>query len=232
MRHISLITLPTLLSLLLCGGAMCRHTTKIVEPQLDSVKIDVVATTEPSCELDPPLPQPRPIPRKILVVGDSEACTVGPHLQHVADKIDDELGLPHDKIALSCKDGTTVQYWGLQGHLQEALGHKFQPDTVVIFLGTNHFGSTSTPPVSPIINLVKQRDLTCVWVGNTAVRGRHWPVNDLLRKAVTPTCTYFDTEDHGVDLVDGAHPGPVAAVLWLEAVWRMIPKKYEESHEK
>ena len=161
--------------------------------------------------------------RKILIIGDSEACAVQWQVKNVK--------LPTDTVDVECKGGTVVQYWGAQGNMQRALARHPGTDTVVIFLGTNHYGQTATPPVAPILDLIKQRGLKCVWVGNTAVNGKRWKINDLLRSAVTPTCSYFDTEAAAIPLPDGVHPDGTGALRWLRLVWPTIPMKYEESDE-
>lgn len=162
-------------------------------------------------------------PRKVLIIGDSEACAVQWQVKNAK--------LPTDQVDVECKGGTVVQYWGASGNMKRALDRHPGTDVVVIFLGTNHYGQTVTPPVAPILSLVKERGLKCVWVGNTAVNGKKWKINDLLRMAVTPTCSYFDTEAAGIPLPDGVHPDGTGALKWLRLVWPTIPMKHEESDE-
>lgn len=165
----------------------------------------------------------KPASRKILIIGDSEACAVQWQVKNAK--------LPTDDVSVECKGGTVVQYWGAGGNMKRALDKHPGTDVVVIFLGTNHYGQTVTPPVAPILDLVKSRGLKCVWVGNTAVNGRKWKINDLLRSAVTPTCSYFDTEAAAIPLPDGVHPDGTGALKWLRLVWPTIPMKYEERDE-
>jgi len=187
----------------------------------DVVAMDAIPTPAPTVAptVDAePVPPPKVAARRILIVGDSEACAVASQVK--------DAKLPTDTVDVDCKGGTVVQYWAAGGQRHP------RPDTVLIFLGTNHYwNQKDTPDVKPILDLVKEQGFSCVWVGNTAVKGRHWNINNLLREAVTPTCSYFDTEAADIPLWDGVHPGPAAALKWLNAVWPMIPMKYEEAHE-
>jgi len=163
---------------------------------------------------------------RVLVVGDSEACAVGNYAADPAWRAEAGLGRPDDQVRVACKASTTVEYWA-DGRLERAMDD-FDPDAVVVFLGTNHWGAQKAPDVEPILQLLLARETRCLWVGNTAVRGKHWAINGLLKEAVEPTCAYFDTEAAGVALADGIHPGPAAAQRWLKDVWRSIPQKEEE----
>lgn len=175
------------------------------------------------------------LPRHVLIVGDSEACVIGQNRDAIA-KFNDDNGQPHDVVDVECKTSTRVTYWGYDGNFRAALSKHPNPDEVLVFLGTNHWwNDRKAPEVKPILDLVDVHQLKCIWVGNTAVRGKRWPINDLLRAAVTPTCDYFDTEAAEIPLRDGVHPGREGAVKWINAVWSMIPLKYEDdamaSHE-
>jgi len=161
--------------------------------------------------------------RHVLIVGDSEACAVAPYAKPVAWQTNDAAHEPHDDIEIDCKPGTVVQYWGGQGNLRAALERHARPDVVVVFLGTNHYReATAAPPVMPILDIISEQGARCVWIGNTAVHGKKWPINRLLSAAVQPTCEYFDTEAAGIELIDGVHPTKQGAVKWLNLVWPMV----------
>ena len=187
----------------------------------------------PAPEADPVAPPPVvpvrpavsvPLTRHVLVVGDSEACAAGAHAKEVAES-------HGDVVEVVCKPSTTVAYWS-GGPLEKALNASPGIDTLVVFLGTNHYLDHRAPVITPVLGTIAAHGLRCVWVGNTSVRGRHWPINGLLRDAVTPACVYFDTEAADVPLVDGVHPGPIAARRWLEDVWRVIPPRYEDGSQE
>lgn len=170
-------------------------------------------------------------PRHVLIVGDSEACAVSGYinLKKLVASINDEDGAPHDVVDVDCKGGTVVQYWGAGGNLKLALQRHPKPDDVLVFLGTNHYWQKVSPPTNTVTDLLKETN--CIWVGNTAVHGQHWTINGMIRDAVTPRCTYFDTEAADIPLADGVHPSPAGAVKWIRLVWKMIPPKYEEADQ-
>lgn len=192
----------------------------------------LIVPTVTAAPASPPPPKPKVRRgRKVLIVGDSEACAVGSYinLKKLVADINDEGGMPRDSVDVDCKGGTTVQYWGAGGNLRAALSRHPNPDAVLVFLGTNHYGQATTPPTATVTDLLKATD--CVWVGNTAVHGKHWKINGLIRDAVTPQCAYFDTEAAGIPLADGVHPTPGGASKWIRSVWPLIPPKYEERDE-
>jgi hypothetical protein len=158
-----------------------------------------------------------PPKRHVLVVGDSEACRVGWSVNAAK--------LPDDDVSVECKVSTRVRDWAQGGLLVAALEKHPETDTVVVFLGTNDCYDQTVPDVQPILHLVTEQGVSCVWVGNVAVRGRRWPVNGMLHAAVTPTCQYFDTEAANIPLADGIHPTWRGAITWLRKVWLLVPPK-------
>lgn len=204
---------------------------------ISSKPADAGSTVQGSAELAfaPVVEHPRYAPRRVLIVGDSEACAVRPYVQVEADRINDASGMPHDVVHVDCKGSTLISYWGTYGNLRRAL-HEFRdPDDVLVFLGTNHYWNTTAPNVDDILNVIKDDATwsgagTCVWIGPTAVKGRSWPVNGLLRDAVSSQCSYFDTEAADIPLADGVHPAKPGAVQWIRSIWPLIPPKFEEHH--
>lgn len=188
------------------------------------VSSSAVVVTNPD---PPPPPLQVLVSRHILVVGDSEACavTMWINLPDLVHKINDENNQPLDKVDARCKGGSVVQYWGAGGHLKQALGEFPKPDTVVVFLGGNHYWQGFAPPTETVTDLLK--DTNCVWVGNAEIHHKKWPINQLIRDKVTPQCQYFDTEAASIPLADGAHPTPEGATKWIRLVWPLIPLKYE-----
>ena len=174
---------------------------------------------------------PKAIARHVLIIGDSVACAVSPVAKEVAQEWAQKTGQPTDDVTVDCKGGTTIQYWGPGLHAHFSLQARPLTDTLLVFLGTNHYWQKTVPNPQLILDLVTNRNLTCVWVGNVAVKGKHWPINGLLRDAVTPTCIYFDSEAEPIQLCDGFHPDSANAKKWLTDVWAAIPLKYEETHD-
>lgn len=169
-------------------------------------------------------------PRRVLLVGDSEACRVGLFVQAEARRINDEQHQSRDIVEVDCRTSTMVQYWAEDGNFKASLERHQKPDAVLVFLGTNHWWIPNvTPDVAPITDLVKERGIDCLWVGNVKAYGEHYQINDLLREAVTPTCRYFDTEAANIPLdPGGVHPGREGAVKWIRAIWPLIPSKHEK----
>lgn len=234
MRQFSIVFLLALL------GCNVSHRVDSTPPATTVAAVD--ASTEakaydgpfqgavPGVEVPPP-PVLVPVSRHVLIIGDSEACAVGWVVKGTVKKINEEAQQPYDRVDVVCKGGTMVQYWGRQGNFRAALSKHPNPDTVLVFLGTNHYHQQTTPEVGPILDVVKEYGFNCVWVGNTAVKGGRYKINKLLREAVQPTCSYFDTEAAGIPLADGIHPNGAGAAKWIRAIWPMIPVKYEERHE-
>lgn len=157
---------------------------------------------------------------------------MAPVAKEVAKAWADKHGQAADDVAVDCKGGTVIQYWAQGLHAQLALQAHPKADTLVVFLGTNHYWQN--PLVGnpqPILDRVVARGLQCVWVGNVAVKGKKWAVNSQLRQAVTPTCSYFNAEEEPMQLWDGVHPDRVNARRWLADVWEAIPLKYEDTHD-
>lgn len=201
----------------------------------DVVAMDAVpapAPTVPPVVDAAPAPPPKTVARHVLIIGDSEACAVAPVAKEVAKAWADAHGQPVDDVAVECKGGTVISYWAQGLHAQLALNAHPKTDTLLVFLGTNHYWQkTLVGDPKPILDLVTGRNLQCVWVGNVAFRGKKWPVNEQIRAAVTPTCSYFNAEEEPIQLWDGAHPDRANARKWLTDVWETIPLKYEETHD-
>ncbi len=191
--------------------------------------VDVGQAHEPEAVVvEEPQAVPEPLPkviakRTILIIGDSEACAIASSVK--------KAKLPTDTVYVDCKGGTVVQYWGAGGNFRAALSRHPKPDVVLVFLGTNHYWQKETPPVEPILKIIRDRGFQCVWVGPTAVHKKNWLMNGLIRDAVTPTCDFFDTEAANIPLWDGVHPDEKGALVWLQKVWPLIPMKYEEEHD-
>lgn len=206
-------------------------TSKLSEPVPDTTPPTITVTEPPVIKVPPTILVERKVSRRILVIGDSEACAVNLYIRKTVKEINEAAGDPLDVVDVVCKGGTVVQYWGEQGHFREALKKHPNPDAVVIFLGTNHYWQGITrPPVETLLDQI-QEPTSCVWVGNTAVKGKRWQINKTLREAVQPRCSYFDTEAAGIELPDGVHPSGAGAIKWLKGIWPLIPPKYEEVNE-
>jgi hypothetical protein len=223
--------LPFLACVLACDATTTPPTDAPSVASVDDDKALDQFEAAPVLIIPPRVVASKRVPRHILIVGDSEACTVAFYAKATVKAINEENHEPYDVVDVECKGGTVVQYWGAGGHMKLALQHHPNPDDVIVFLGTNHYwqNQKNAPPTATVTDLLKGTN--CIWVGNTAVHGKKWPVNGLIRDQVTPQCSYFDTEAADIPLFDGVHPGPTGAVKWLRLVWATIPAKYEEADQ-
>lgn len=171
----------------------------------------------------------QPVHHNILLIGDSEVRYVGWHVKSVQQ--------PNESIFVDSKPGTNIIQWNngmwWNGHFfnfKSEMAKYPNVDIVIIFLGTNNFNWRFLQPHQNILDEVKRRHIKCIWVGPTNVDARvfHNPritnphiVNKLLKQDVSSVCTYVDTEQLGIPLVDGVHPTAAGAVKWLQAIWQV-----------
>ena len=169
------------------------------------------------------------IPQKhqnILVIGDSEAGSISFALQGAKKKGESSgetaarmAGSPYqgENVAFEFKGGTPIDYWSKQGHGKEALDKHPETDTVFVFLGTNDFYKQAAPDVEPLLKEIRDRNIKCVWAGNTSVHNKKWAINKKLKEAVEADCSYVDSES--IQLGDGVHPTFQGVVQWLKLIW-------------
>jgi hypothetical protein len=96
-----------------------------------------------------------------------------------------------------------------------------KPDVLIVFLGTVNFNFPYLQPIHNILDEITHRQLTCIWVGPTKVYGQTHIINQLIKEAVVPTCTYVDTETLDIPLEDGVHPTIPGAIKWLQEIWNI-----------
>lgn len=176
----------------------------VVEEVTDAgVEVEV---EEPEVECIPPAHQ------KILMVGDSQAGFTSWRV--------DEMKRPGETVVTTYKGGTSLGYWNF-GHFSEVLRNNAKPDVLIVFLGTVNFNFPYLQPIQNILDEITKRQLTCIWVGPTKVYGKEHVINQLLKEAVVPTCTYVDTETLDIPLEDGVHPSIPGAIKWLQEIWKV-----------
>jgi hypothetical protein len=155
------------------------------------------------------------VPRNILIIGDSEACAVGAVVHEFT----------HHTLKCSCSSGTTIQDWaGMK--VNRVLRDVDDVDVVIVFLGGNNIINENVVGVQTIIDKIGTRD--CVWVGNAALFGKTWNVNQLMKDSVGTQCSYLDSEKLQLKLPDKMHPDRASARLWLQAAIDLVPKVYKE----
>lgn len=158
------------------------------------------------------VPKAPPLHQNILIIGDSTAG-------FASWKVD-KVKQPNETLVIHYKPGSPISYWN-NGHFADSLNHSPKIDVALIFLGTVNFNFPYLPSVHHILNQVRARHIKCIWVGPTAVYGQKHALNTLLKKEVSSTCTYIDTEELDIPLVDGVHPTPDGTVKWLKEIWKV-----------
>ena len=152
-------------------------------------------------------------PTTTLLIGDSQVLYAGYYFGKSNVKHDNET------VLFDSKPGTTILTWN---NIFVREMNKFpHVDTVVIFLSTNNHNFNFVQPHDNILNEIKHRQVRCIWVGGTNVYGKRWPIYAMVKAAVEPTCTYFDTENAGIELADGVHPSKDGMIKWLTLIWQV-----------
>lgn len=159
------------------------------------------------------LPPPAPkSPERILLIGDSQVQYMDWYFSRAKVKHENET------VFFDSKPGTTIGTWN--NYFISEISKYPNLDVVIIFLATNNNNFRYLQPMYNILNEVKRRKLKCLWVGGTEVYGKHHPIiNNLVHQAVEPTCTFFDTEEAGIDLLDQVHPSLRGGIKWLQLIW-------------
>ena len=156
------------------------------------------------------IPDP-PKPKVILLIGDSEVMYMDWFFSRAHVK------QPNETVLFDSKPGTTIGTWNFIFVSEMARYQKV--DEVLIFLGTNNFNFPFLQNHDNILNEVKRRKVKCLWIGPTKVYGKHHPINEMIKQAVEPTCTFFNTEEDGIELQDGVHPTLAGGIKWLKDIW-------------
>ena len=139
------------------------------------------------------------------MIGDSQLCGMKPYVRRLAEQYD-------DVVSGDCRTGSRVSAWA---------GHRFaeDADVVIVVLGTNDYATITVPNVAPILQSIQRVNARCVWVGPTAVRGKVWPVNELLKEAVSSVCMYVDLSHESTS--DGVHVRNFSDLA--SKIWSTIP---------
>jgi hypothetical protein len=150
--------------------------------------------------------------QNILLIGDSQV--------QYADWFFKPFRKTNETVFFDSKPGTTIGWWSF-GIFHREMSKYPNIDVVIVFLGTNNFNFKYLQPYQSILDEIKVRKVKCIWVGPTAVYGKKHVINSLIKDAVSGTCTYVDTEELDIPLVDGVHPTQPGAVKWLTEIWKV-----------
>lgn len=179
-----------------------------VEAPVSMIDAGVIDSSVDRCVL--------PAHQNILLIGDSQVRFLSWYWGRA------NVQRPNETVWFDSKPGTTILTWN---HIFIREMKKYPDvDVVLIFLGTNNFNFPFLQEHQNILNEVQRRKIMCLWIGPSNVR---WPgIRNLhmtgpsLKAAVSPTCTYFDTEAADIELVDGIHPSLIGAKKWLQLIWQ------------
>lgn len=160
------------------------------------------------------------LPQRLLVIGDSLAVGLGPHLK--ADAAMDRV--PY--VAVEAKGGTAAHQWDykIAGLLQQ---HK--PDTVLVVLGTNDAAmpdpTVNRQRIKKIVGFVNDSGARLVWVGMPTLPPRLKA--DVVRDMITSTgVDYLDSRQISFERSpDGIHATPAGYAAWARAIWSYVVKK-------
>lgn len=160
---------------------------------------------------------------RILVVGDSFARGLTPHLGALAD----EDGLP--LIGISIPGTVTVQ-WVNSNDLFSKLA-SFQPSHVFISLGGNDAYTNFTPQevandAQELVSIIQNANAHPIWIGVPPMPRFHGgnEVNPETLMAVKEAVPYyFDSSDLDIPREpDGLHPTAAGYAGWAGAFWNWI----------
>ena len=158
-----------------------------------------------------------PAPQRILLIGDSQVRYLSWYFERA------QVKQPNETVLFDSHPGYTIL---AMNRIFVAEMNKYPNiDEVIIFLGTNNHNFNFLQPLDNILNEVKRRQVKCLWVGGTEVYHHHHPViNNLIKNAVQPICSFFDTEAKEISLLDEVHPDLEGGKKWLREIWKVKDK--------
>ncbi len=168
---------------------------------------------------------------KLLLLGDSMAEGIGPHLQPLAL----EEGV---KLKVLAKSGTRISQWAESKVLDDIL-RTYEPDLVLVALGTNdeYLDAAAVPAVREAALLLLEKFQRCcaapgpyrgdyglgaevVWIGPPALPKDSNGVTAVLRE-VSPQ--YFASDELELPRApDRLHPTASGYAAWAGAIWQWL----------
>lgn len=139
----------------------------------------------------------------ILLIGDSEACAVAMH----------KKGFESDKLRIKhfCKVGSHIRDWPTK---MSTILKNEKHDGIMIFLGANDY--YSKPDMTEILNVVRNDNTKCLWVGPPKLWNRGGKVNNHIKDNLNGTCDFLDSQTINLELPDKVHPSWSSAKKWLK----------------
>jgi len=157
---------------------------------------------------------------RLLLIGDSLAVGLGPHLAGLADEeaIEDFLAVAHS--------GTRIDQWAQSSELDRTL-EDFEPTLVLVSLGTNDaaaFGQGAAdrqePYVRELLDLLEEAGATVVWIGPPEM-----PFDDeeLVQLLEDEAPKYFDSGRYDIPRgPDDIHPTAAGYAGWAGQIWAWL----------
>jgi hypothetical protein len=154
--------------------------------------------------------------QRVLHVGDSMVPLVGNYLRTLYWR--DERDYWIDSVTSS----STLD-WGGDKRLMQAAMFKYNPDLILISLGSNELFDSKPERRAPAIRRIvaDTRGRACLWIGPPAWK-RDSGFIDVLQ-ANLGHCRYLDSTKLRLPrMTDGRHPNWTGGHAWASAVWREL----------
>jgi lysophospholipase L1-like esterase len=181
------------------------------------------APTLAAAIVDPPPPQIvlSPAPRKYKVVLHTGDSTVGGG-HGLAKALKARFEADGARYVSDTVNRASLRSYRMVDHIGASIA-RYQPDLVLVNLGTNEVfvpvPESLEPRIRAIVKRVGTRD--CVWIGPPTWNGDRGIV-DVLRANAHP-CRFFDSSNLGLErLRDGIHPTDKGGEQWAEKVWAFL----------
>lgn len=160
---------------------------------------------------------------RVLVIGDSMARGMSPHLRLLAEEAD----LPFLAMA---ENGTRISQWANSPNLASAL-IDFDPTHVLVVLGTNDAYTQKPAEVigndaADLVELIEETDAHVIWIGAPelplASAGAELD-EDILATIQNEAPYYFDSADLQIPRgPDDLHPTARGYAGWAGAIWNWL----------
>jgi hypothetical protein len=154
--------------------------------------------------------------RRVLHVGDSMVPLVGNYLRSIFWRS------KRDYFIDSVTSSSTLD-WGGDKRLLQAAMYRYDPDLILISLGSNELFERNPERRAPAIRQIvaDTRGRACLWIGPPAWK-RDFGFTDVLRSNLGH-CRFLDsTELRLPRMADGRHPDWTGGHAWASAVWREL----------
>lgn len=160
---------------------------------------------------------------KILLIGDTFANGLSPHLQTLATDED----LP---FLFGAKNGTNLEEWANSEWLLRKL-EEFEPTHVLISLGTTDAYSPISPEqaaesVEELVAIIQEHQAHPIWIGEPALPDVYAglsPNEEVLDAIQEHAPYYFNSSEISIPRgPDGLHPTATGYAGWAALIWNWL----------